>query len=1261
MVKLNEIASTSTFAWSTDVIPVLATGTVAGAVDASFNSSLALEIWDTFLATDKKAAVFSASVEDRFYALAWSKPFEGRPRGLLAGAFENGVVEFWDADVLLRTKDLAQASVHKLTKHKGAVKSLQFNPQEPHILVTGGLHGEIFIWDTKAWTEPLVPGKAMTPMDEITAVAWNNNVSHIFASTSNGGFTSIWDLKSKREVLHLLYSARGRAEFSSVAWHPLQLTKLVTGSESDGCPLILTWDLRNSNEPEKVLQGHKKGVLSLDWCTHDANLLISSGKDNSTMLWNPLTAEKLAEYPTTANWAFQTRFAPACPDIFATASFDGKVIVQTLQDTLPPVSTKVRSEDDTQFWSEISTTDTQQPVYSKVQAPEWLKRPVSASFGFGSKLVQVVTDAEGKSVVKVGKFVVNKTAENGELAQALETNDFGSIIDSKIEANASDSADWSLLKKLAAEGKKTLFSNLVKTEEEPLKLDAKPEETEDGAEDSFFENLGTNGTSLKSSFVPSGSFKLSGSKDKQLVRLVLANKIEEAVRRCLDEGKLVEALVLALDAPESVKNTAKNAFFEKNTSDQLARVIYSASYKNVTDIVSNADVSDWREIAASILAFSSGEDDFNNKIIHLGDRILEAREAHREDAITCYLAGDALDKVAAIWLKELPSFEAAVLKSGNSTVSSPSDARFVALNNFMEKITAYRAISKINGEFSGPAIEPTCLAVLEYANLVAGYGQFELADRFLALLPGDFAGLKLEKERISKASGVKSAVSRAPASYAGRVPAQTSKYGSPVVRNAIPTNVPPARSSVSGARPAPVGQYGSQLGSYAPPPSQFGAGVPPVNQFGAIPPAGNQVASTPPIGGQYAPSTPQFAPANNPYAAPSAYHAPPAPVANPYKPAGIVAPAHTMVSPPPVAAPKPKYKQETDGWNDLPDSFKPKTAPRRAAAASVSPAPAPVAYAPPAAPSRNALFVSPGLPPPPKGASRSASKTNVTETSQESAPVRLVSSRYAPPPGLNSPSQATFAPPPAQASPGPAPRNPYAPAPGSGSAPALHANSSVLGAPAFALQPTQAFAPPVGSVAPPPKNPYAPPPVSNSAGLASPGIMPPPRAGIVSPPSFTGAGGVAPPPMGGIAPPPPLGGTAPPPAGAVSAPPPPPAKPVKEKYPAGDRSHIPEESLPVFASLSKLLEDVKPRVPERYLKHAEDMEKRLNLLFDHLNNEDLLSSETVAKLKTVCSALEAKDYASANALNVEIATAHSEEIGNWHTGVKRLINMSEAL
>lgn len=45
-MKLKEIHRTATFAWSpTPSVPLLATGTVAGALDESFSNESQLEIW----------------------------------------------------------------------------------------------------------------------------------------------------------------------------------------------------------------------------------------------------------------------------------------------------------------------------------------------------------------------------------------------------------------------------------------------------------------------------------------------------------------------------------------------------------------------------------------------------------------------------------------------------------------------------------------------------------------------------------------------------------------------------------------------------------------------------------------------------------------------------------------------------------------------------------------------------------------------------------------------------------------------------------------------------------------------------------------------------------------------------------------------------------------------------------------------------------------------------------------------------------------
>lgn len=1313
MVKIDEISRTSTFAWSQDVIPLLATGTVAGTVDVNFNSSSSLELWDIFSATDSKEPILSASVENRFFGLEWSKPFEGRPKGLLAGAFENGIVEFWDADILIKSKDLAKASVHKSTKHRGDVKSLQFNPLQPHILVSGGSHGEIFIWDTKTFAEPFAPGKAMTPMDEITSVAWNNSVSHIFASTSNGGFTSIWDLKSKREVLHLSYNGPlGRAEFSSVAWHPTQSRKLITASENDGCPLILTWDLRNTNEPEKILQGHSKGVLSLDWCKQDSDLLISSGKDNSTLLWNPITGEKLGEYPTTANWAFHTKFAPSSPDIFATASFDGKVTVQSLQDTSPPISTKVVADDDNDFWNEISTTDTQQPVFVKKQAPKWLKNPSAVSFGFGSKLVHV-----HNSTITISKFVINSNVENStsNLSKALTENDFKPIIDSKLAGDSIDStdkSDWTLLQKLSTQGKDKLFqtvlqgSELDATKEEENTESNRIDNDQDKEDDDFFDNLRpSNGTSKDSEvYVPQGKFKIFKSdisdSDKDLIKLILTNNIEKAVSECLKQGKLAEALILALDAPQSVKDLVKNAYFKKSDGDEVSRIIYNASSRNILDLLSNADVEDWKEIASSIASFSADSSDFNSKIIELGDKILESDPNQRDNAIVCYLSGNALDKVGSIWLKELPAYEENLLKSDkHDSIATPSDARFASLSNFVEKLSAYKSISNISGLLSGPSIEPIAKAVLEYANLVASDGQFDLAASFLALLPNDLEGLKTEKERIAKATG---AVSKAaPNAGAKNTNAYSRARGTPSfnkyagITSPTASNVPLATKPAvpsTGARP-PVGypqpnnippvpvarqsNYAPQTPAF-PQPSGFKPPVAPAtNNIYARQPLTSSVVSNP------------YAPSGNATSAPY----------NPYKPAvpiGVISPAvmptgvispvaaaPTVVSPPPVAPARNKYKEETDGWNDLPDTFKSQTAPPRRAAASVaavSPSPAPPAQP---ALSRASTGVAQTAPPPPKGVGRSSSKGTVPTVNANSSTVsspRLggqasINRRYAPPvapetngiastpppvhAGLNggAPSTPSYSAPPknpyapsATSSP-PANKNPYAPPP---PLPGTNSFSAPPQPQLGGVPHSNGSEPPRNPYAPPPANPYAP-AVSSGPGSASTAPPPPRFGGFNAPPQSQLPNNVSTPP------PPPSGASFPPPPRAVqSVPLPPPTTEAKSTYPPGDRDHIPRDTLPIYQTFSGVLETIKPQIPEKYAEHYRDMATRLDTLFDKLNNQEV-SQDAIQSLKGISDALSAKDYATASSLNIQFSTVHSEEIGIWHAGVKRLIKMAEAL
>lgn len=54
-------------------------------------------------------------------------------------------------------------------------------------------------------------------MDHIRAIAWNGQVQHILSTASTNGYTIVWDIRNKKEIMAL---PQHPAVISSIAWHP---------------------------------------------------------------------------------------------------------------------------------------------------------------------------------------------------------------------------------------------------------------------------------------------------------------------------------------------------------------------------------------------------------------------------------------------------------------------------------------------------------------------------------------------------------------------------------------------------------------------------------------------------------------------------------------------------------------------------------------------------------------------------------------------------------------------------------------------------------------------------------------------------------------------------------------------------------------------------------------------------------------------------------------------------------------------------------
>ncbi|KFM23803.1 Protein transport protein SEC31 [Auxenochlorella protothecoides] len=318
----------------------LAAGSVAGAIDLSFSTSSTLEIFDLDLAnpsTDLKPAGGAVHAPERFSRLTWGKgPDPDKyPKGLLAGGLADGVICLWNpAGIMSRGAGSKEAQpLARLQKHRGAARGLQFNSHSPNLLASGGGDGELCIWDMGKPSAPSLYPAMKNGVEEVASeigfLAWNPSIHHVLATCTGKSGVVGWDLKKQRPIFQLAEGGARRRHVSVAAWNPAIATQVLVASDDDGQPGLLLWDLRSPAAPLRELTGHSRGVLGLSWSTQDAGLILSSGKDNRTLVWDVAGcgaphAELGAAGPAT-NWNFEVAWASGRnAGLFAAATFEGR-------------------------------------------------------------------------------------------------------------------------------------------------------------------------------------------------------------------------------------------------------------------------------------------------------------------------------------------------------------------------------------------------------------------------------------------------------------------------------------------------------------------------------------------------------------------------------------------------------------------------------------------------------------------------------------------------------------------------------------------------------------------------------------------------------------------------------------------------------------------------------------------------------------------------------------------------------------------------
>ncbi|KAJ4926533.1 hypothetical protein JOQ06_008706 [Pogonophryne albipinna] len=477
-MKLKEINRTAIQSWSpAQHHPIyLATGTSAQQLDASFSTNASLEFFELDLSDpslDMKSCGSLVS-SHRYHKLVWG-PYgidsQGNPSGVLVAGGENGNVILYDpAKIMAGETDVIIA---ESDKHTGPVRGLDVNPFQTNLVASGGNESEIYIWDMNNFGSPMTPGPKTQPLEDISYVSWNRQVQHILASASPSGRASVWDLR-KNDLIIKVSDHSNRMHCSGLAWNPEVATQLVLSSEDDRMPVIQMWDLRFASSPLKILENHTRGVLSIAWSLADPDLLLSCGKDNRILCWNPNTAEVLYELPTSSPWCFDIQWCPRNPAVLSAASFDGHIDIYSIMGGTNTAQSQRRADQITNSFGNMDpfgTGQTLPPLQLPPQAPatpatinplkkppKWIRRPVGASFAFGGKLVSLENSKpnpqqpqqRSSHVVHVSQVVIETAflKRSDQLQATLRAGSFVEFCQEKIDGaeNEFEKTLWSFLK-----------------------------------------------------------------------------------------------------------------------------------------------------------------------------------------------------------------------------------------------------------------------------------------------------------------------------------------------------------------------------------------------------------------------------------------------------------------------------------------------------------------------------------------------------------------------------------------------------------------------------------------------------------------------------------------------------------------------------------------------------------------------------------------------------------------------------------------------
>ncbi|KAF8215782.1 histone acetyltransferase type B subunit 2 [Mycena galopus ATCC 62051] len=223
--------------------------------------------------------------------------------------------------------------------HEGEVNRARYMPQNPDLIATKAVTGEVLVFDrTKHSSEPERGGvckpdiRLVGQNREGYGLAWNPVKAGNILGASEDMTVCHWDVNSYSKAKTSIEPTnvfRGHTSVvGDVDWHPTK--ENVFASVGDD-KMLMIWDTRAPTEPSSKIQAHDREILAVSFNPAAEHFLVTGSADKTVILHDMRAPNKsLHTFESHTDEVLHLSWSPHNASVFASASSDRRINIWDL-------------------------------------------------------------------------------------------------------------------------------------------------------------------------------------------------------------------------------------------------------------------------------------------------------------------------------------------------------------------------------------------------------------------------------------------------------------------------------------------------------------------------------------------------------------------------------------------------------------------------------------------------------------------------------------------------------------------------------------------------------------------------------------------------------------------------------------------------------------------------------------------------------------------------------------------------------------------